>query len=238
MSEAAVDPRVTASMALLKRQRSHVLLVLTDASAGREPAFRNWLQGRYVATLSAIQPVVAVRLYEQHEVDVTGGLHPRLPLRYLSICELSLDGAEQAEPLIRLITELHLSEMSARAPATWLYYPASEQVGRAATVTSSLLTIAFANATPGQDNEFREWYATRHIRHALNVPALVSGQFFQKTQFQIPGALEPTFSAIALYEQEDSAESMVESFRTIPASTFNFPTMDLTRFAESVYRPL
>ena len=238
MSWMAIDPRAAESLALLGRQRSHILLVLTDASPGREPAFRDWLTGHYVATLSAAQPVLAINLYEQHEIDVTSGQHPRLPLRYLAICALSLDGAPQAEPIIRQVMELHLSEMSARAPATWLYYPAGEKVGRAPGVTPSLLTIAFANAIPGQEDQFREWYATQHIRHALNVPALVSGQCFQLTHFQMPGAIEAAFTTIAIYEQEDTPESMIESFRSIPASAFHFPTMDLTRFSESVYRPL
>lgn len=238
MSGMVIDPRAAASLALLSRQRSHILLVLTDANPGSEPAFRDWLERHYVATLSATRQVVAIHLYEQHEIDVTSGQHPRLPLRYLSICELSLDGAPQAESIIRQVMELHRSEVSARAPATWLYYPAGEKVGRAPTVTPSLLTVAFANANPGQEDEFREWYATRHIRHALNVPALVSGQSFQLTHFQMPGSIEAAFGTIAIYEQEDTPESMIESFRSIPASTFHFPAMDLTRFSEAVYRPL
>jgi hypothetical protein len=233
-----MDPRAAASLALLKRQRSHVLFVLGNASSGHEPEFRDWFMGAYPAALSAAPHVLGLRLYEQHEVDVTAGQFPRLPFRYLSICELSLDGAQQADPLIRFITELHASEVSARAPATWLYYPACEKVGRAATTSPCLLTIAFANGVPGHEDEFKEWYATRHIRHALNIPALVSGQCFERTRFQMPGATEVAYSTLAVYEQEDTPESLLESLRTIPESTFDFPTLDLTRFAESVFQPL
>ncbi len=98
--------------------------------------------------------------------------------------------------------------------------------------------MAFANATPGHEFEFREWYATRHIRHALNIPALVSGQCFQRTEFQQPGALEAGFSLIAKYEQEGTAEAMLASMNSLPDSLFEFPMLDLTRFAESVYRPI
>jgi hypothetical protein len=46
------------------------------------------------------------------------------------------------------------------------------------------------------------------------------------------------FSTIAVYEQVGSPESMIESFATIPKGTLDFPTLDTSRFAESVYRPL
>jgi hypothetical protein len=96
----------------------------------------------------------------------------------------------------------------------------------------------FANAVPGQEAEFSEWYATRHIRHALNLPALVSGQCLQRALFQSPGALAADYATIAVYEQEGSAEQLMKSFSSVPPGTLDFPAMDLTRFAEWVYRPL
>jgi hypothetical protein len=53
-----------------------------------------------------------------------------------------------------------------------------------------------------------------------------------------PGATEACFSAIAVYEQEGSPQSIIESFKVIPPETFDFPTLDLARFSESVYRRL
>lgn len=45
---------------------------------------------------------------------------------------------------------------------------------------------------------------------------------------------------IAIYEQEGTVESIIDSFKTLlPLGVLNFPTMDKTRgrFAECVYRP-
>jgi hypothetical protein len=221
-----------------RRQRSHVLFVLSDATAGREADFLTWYRRTCRDAVSAIPNVVSAGHYEQHELDVTLGMHARLPYRYLGIYEISVDGAPAAAIVIEQIERLYRAQPAARAPATWLYYPVSEKVGRPPEATPSMLTLAFANAIPGQEAEFREWYATRHTRHALNVPALVSGQCFERTLFQSAGALEARFGMIAVYEQEGSVESMIASFNSLPASTFHFPAMDLSRFAESVYRPV
>jgi hypothetical protein len=43
---------------------------------------------------------------------------------------------------------------------------------------------------------------------------------------------------IAVYEQEGTPEEMLRSFESLPPGTLDFPAMDLTRFAEWVYRPL
>jgi hypothetical protein len=98
--------------------------------------------------------------------------------------------------------------------------------------------MAFTNAVDGQENEFREWYVTRHIRDALHVPVLVSGQCFERTQFQRPGALEASFSIIAVYEQEGTPEAIIESIAALPPGTLDFPALHPKHFAEWVYRPL
>jgi hypothetical protein len=103
-----------------------------------------------------------------------------------------------------------------------------------------MLTIAFANGVPGQETEFREWYATRHIRHALKIPALVSGQCFERTKFQRPGTVEASFSMIAIYEQEGTPEAILDGFALLPDGALHFPMLDRSpfRFAEVVYRPV
>lgn len=211
------------SLQLLATQPSHVLLVLSNSSA----AAGLDLAARYPS-------VVRAQHYEQHEVDVTCGRHMRFPYRYLGLYNLSLDGAEQAAELMGHI------HSAAETPATWLFYPISEKVGRAPREMPAMVTIAFANPVPGQEAEFREWYSTRHIRHALNIPALVSGQCFERTLYQSPGAAECGFSLIAIYEQEGTPESIIDSFASLPKGLLNFPTMDKTRgrFAECVFRPL
>jgi hypothetical protein len=225
-------------LALSRTQRSHLLLVLSGATHGHEAAFLEWYRGTFRRVVAGRPGVLHVQQYEQHEFDITQGRFAPFPLRYLAICELALDGAQQAEDLMERVDSLHRNEPSCEAPALWVYYPISEKVGRAPAQSPSMLTLAFANGLPGRELEFREWYVTRHIRHALNVSALVSGQCFERTLFQRVGALSADFTMLALYEQEGTPESIIESFAAIPAGTLDFPAMDLSRFAEWVYRPV
>jgi hypothetical protein len=225
-------------LALSRKQRSHVLFVLSNAKAGHEAAFSQWYRGLYWQAASNIAGVLGAQHFERHEVDITQGQYASLPFHYVGLYELSVDGAQAAQGLIERIALLHREQAAAQVPATWLYYPVSEKVGRAPTALPSMLTLAFANAVAGQEAECREWYATRHIRHALNIPAVVSGQCFERTQFQRPGAMEASFHTIAVYEQERTAESIVESLTSLPESIFHFPMLDSSRFAESVYRPV
>jgi len=227
-----------AARELLRSQRSHVLFVLSASTPDGQQRFLRWYQDRYRLRIANVPGILSVQHYVQHDVDITQGQFERLPLPYLGVYELCLDGAPEAQDLITEISRLHREEESARLPATWLYYPVSEPVGRPPISRPSLLTLAFANALSGREDEFREWYATRHIRHALHIDALVSGQCFERTQFQDPGALEARFQTIAVYEQEGSPESIIESMRFLPEELFPFPMIDLSRFAESVYRPL
>jgi len=230
----------TSAIELTKLQRSHVLLVLSNAKRGSANEFLPWYRNAYLNSVAKLTGVLNVQQYERHDVDITLGQYPPLPFQYLGIYELSLDGAQEADEIIEHVMKLHQISEHAEAPATWLYYPTSEKVGRTPVVKPSMLTLAFANSVVGQDPEFREWYATRHIRHALNIPALVSGQCFGRTIFQKHGALAPNFNIVAVYEQEGSPESIIESFRSLPESTFNFPMLDIDRdrFAEWVYRPV
>ena len=224
-------------MQQLSRQRSHVLIVLSNSQSGSDPEFRKWYLGPYQSSVLKLANVVRGQQYEAHEVDVSGGKYPGLPYHYLGLYEISVDGAPNADRILDRIKDLHHREASAQSPATWLYYPVSERVGRPPVSPPSLLTIAFTNPVAGQEEEYREWYATRHIRHALQIPALVSGQCFARTQFQKAGAMDAVFSMIAIYEQEGSPEEMRQSFATLPAGALDFPALDLTRFAEWVYKP-
>lgn len=237
MSESQPQTRIS-SPEVLKAQRSHVLFVLSDAHAGQEAAFERWWQGAYREAVLGISGILSAQHYKQHEVDITQGRLPRAPHQYLGLYELSIDGAEAAAEAIEAITPLYEAEAAAQRPSMWLYYPVSEKVGSAPAQLPAMLTVAFANGLPGQEAGFREWYITRHIRHALNISALVSGQCFERTQFQSPGAAQADFSMIAVYEQVGSAEEFLESYAALPPGTLHFPMMDRVRFAESLFRPL
>lgn len=224
-------------LALLESQRSHLLFVLSNARLGLQAEFVHWSKNTYRIRLEALDKVLTVNHFEKHEVDVTGGEYEEIDYDYLSIIELSLDGAEQSESIIDKIEHLYESESSAQQPAIWLYYPVSEKVGRNPIADKEMLTLAFANPLPGTDIAFREWYCTRHIRHALNVPELVSGQCLELTGYQ-KTTMPSKYRMIAVYEQEGSPEQMIESFQRLPEEVLDFPALDLVNFAEWVYRPM
>ena len=228
--------RAQDALALSRTQRSHLLFVLSGAVAGQEATFLEWYRGPFRRTLLSSADVLNVQQCEQHEVDISQGAYTPFPLRYLAICELSLDGAQQAEAHIEQINTLHRQQPACHGLATWLYYPIGERVGRSPGQLPSMLTLAFANGLAGREGEFREWYVTRHIRHALNIPALVSGQCFQRTQFQLTGALPAAYDIIAIYEQNGTPESIIESLASMPKGTLDFPSADWSRFTEWVYR--
>jgi hypothetical protein len=230
--------RAPDSLALSRTQRSHLLFILSGAVAGQEAKFVEWYRGPFRRAMLDSAGVLALQLCEQHEVDISQGVYTPFALRYLAICELSLDGAQEGAGVIERINSLHRQQVACADPATWLYYPVSERVGRSPTQLPSLLTLAFANGLPGREAEFREWYVTRHIRHALNIPALVSGQCFQRTEFQQAGALPAAYDIIAMYEQEGTADSIMESLASLPKGALDFPAADWSRFTEWVYRPV
>src|SRR5262249_21500564 len=150
-------------------QRSHVLLVLSTPKMGGGAEFLSWYKEAYREAVISLPGVLSLQLYAQNRIGITMGQNPRLPFDYLGFAHLSVDVAAEAEPVIEEIALLHKRQEAAEIPATWLYYPASERVGREAKVSPSVLTVAFANPVPGLEAQFREWYATRHIRHALSV---------------------------------------------------------------------
>lgn len=221
-----------------KYQRSHLMLVLCNSQRGQENQFSAWNINFLNKKIAEYNTVLNSKLLEKHDTDVTEGAYQNIPYQYLTIIELSIDGAQQAQGLADEIMRWHLEEPSADTPALWLYYPASEKVGRPASINHSMLTLAFANALPGTDSEFREWYCTRHIRHALNVPQIVSGQCFERTCYQPTGSTPIEYSMIAIYEQEGTPEEMIESFHKLPEELLDFPSLDLVKFAEWVYRPV
>jgi hypothetical protein len=219
----------------VRGQRSHLLLVLSNPAPGQEPEFAGWFTGAYRDALGRIPAVLGSGLFEHDELDVTNGSHPRQPFGFLTVCELGIDGAEDAADTIAAIAALHRESGLAADPATWLYFPISEKAG-ASTPDAAGLVIAFANAVPGHDDEFREWYSTRHIRHALYLPTLASGQCFERTLFQEPGAVALDHRLIAVYELTGSAQEFLGEIDGIDHALLAFPTMDPVHFSESAFR--
>lgn len=223
---------------LMKTQRSHILFVLSNSEPNQSEAFMEWYKGNYLYDIAKLDGVLSVQHFQRHELDITMGHYPPPDYQYLGIYELSLDGAEMATDTITYIIKSYEAESCASEPATWLYYPVSEKVGRPKENTNSMIVLAFANAVPGAKAEFVEWYCTRHIRHALNASVLVSGQCFGLTEFQISGSREPSCSTIAIYEQEGTPEELLDCFKSLDPELFDFPTLDTTCFGEAVFYPV
>ncbi len=232
-------------LALAKNQRSHILFVLSNSLSGENSDFLDWYKDDCLHAVAKLEMVVSAQHFEQHEVDITMGNFPPPEFQYLGMYELSLDGADEAKDIIRKIMDSHKMAKKAGPPATWLYYPIGEKVGRSAKTIDPMVTIAFANSIPGSEAEFREWYCTRHIRHALNITGFASGQCFELTNFQKPGSANAIYNTIALYEQEGTPQEFLEFVESLPeeravelTKILKFPTLDTTRFGECFYRPI
>ena len=236
-SDASMSP-----LHLAKQQRSHILFVLSNPMPDRGSEFLSWYKQDYHHAIEKSDNILSVQHYEQDEPEEG---YPPPEYQYFGIYELSLDGAEEAESIIQQVTDMHSREDSANTPATWLYYPISEAVGRPAIIENPMLIVAFANGIRGSESEFREWYCTRHIRHALNAPYNANGQCFGLTNFQRSGSAEPIYEIMAVYEQENTPQEALEFWNSLPTDEsselekkFLFPTMDLTRVGECYYRPI
>ena len=222
----------------MMRQRSHILLVLSNVALGEDaPAFIDWYNGVCRRAVLARPGVLSASHYVQDDVDLTGGRRPPPPFRYLAIYELSIDRAEQAEANISAVHTLYRSCAHAAAPATWMYYPIGEKVGLSRP-GSPMIAVLFANGMPGSDDEFREWCVTRHIRQALAIPVLANGQCFERARFQRPGAADAGFHIIVLFEQAGSSQALVEAVNNLAPGAMDSPSLDPTGFGEAAYRLL
>ena len=230
--------------ALAKQKRSHTLLVFCKAVDGQEESFANWFKTDCLQSVVAFDKVLSARHYQEYPYNLSGEYKP-IGFDHLGLYQLSLDGAKDVDDLIDQINELYQGESSAGDIATWLYFPVTEKIGcDSMTVPPStpIITIAFANAVKGREAEFREWYSTGHLRHALLLPAFTSSQRFELTEFQISGTMVPGYETIAIYEQNDLPENLNKGFEVIDPKKLPevwwSPSGDLERFTEWAYQAL
>jgi hypothetical protein len=217
-------------------QASHILLVHQNPIEGFEEQFENWFTGQHLYDASNLHHIFSARHYRQHEIDITCGRHAPMPYSYLGLYELALDGAEESLSVIDQLTTLHQRSNTSCGAAFWIYFPIGSKVGKNCPA-APMLTVADANPVDGPEDEFREFYSTQHIRHALNIRALVSGQCFERSQFQHPGAEEVRFKVVALYEQVDGPEAIIAAFARLPKGTLDFPALNKMygAFSECTY---
>jgi len=222
---------------LVKRQRNFILLVLSNPAEGQGEAYKAWFTGPFRALLVAREEVLRARLYQADSVDITIGRFPALPMKHLALLDVSVDHADLAESLIDAIQGAHSKEASAKEAATWLYYPASEKYGLDRGDALTTMAVHYTNPVVGRETEFYEWFVTRMVPHAPIFAPLVSGQRFERTMFQKPGALAADYQTVGLYEQLGPSEQLIESFQKPPTGP-NFDALDVERFTETSYLPL
>ncbi len=63
------------------------------------------------------------------------------------------------------------------------------------------MMMAMANAVPGREKEFEDWYSSRHVHEMMQAPGIVSAQCFVLTDLQRYKGTQP-FRYMALYEIE------------------------------------
>jgi hypothetical protein len=77
------------------------------------------------------------------------------------------------------------------------------------------IQLVYSNPVPGMEDEFNEWYSSRHVHEILRVPGYLSAQRFRVTRHPIGGSgdsgPEP-FQYLALYEVEGDPEEILARF--------------------------
>lgn len=230
-------------VALANQQRTHNLYIFSNAKSDKDEAFRVWYLEECLQAIFRLDGVLSCQLFERQDYDISDGISIDCDFDFVTVCELGLDGAEQAAPTMDNIVKLFRAGRLAQEPALWLFYPVSEKVGRPPDY-SPFISLAFAAPVKGLEAEFREWYSTGHIRHALNIPTYVSSQRFELTEFQQPGAAAASYESLAVYEQEGCIDDIVNGLGEAGLAGLGCLTpsknsaMDLERFAEWVFYPL
>ena len=225
-----------APLEIIKNQRSHNLFVFSNSINSQHDVFRKWFSDESLSLILNLDKVISAQHFQQHELDIFG----TSPIgdRFLGIYELSLDGAEQAVQVIDRIKTIYNDSKVSSEPATWIYYPMSEKAGRSPQTKKQHIILAFSDPVKGAEASYNEWYNTQHIRHALNVSSIVSGQRFRLTSFQKPGAMKPSYEYLSYYEQEGSIEDLTNGFKSLQPGQLDLsPAIDMN-FTEWVYFPV
>lgn len=219
-------------------QPSFLLLVLGNAKKGQEADFITWFKGEFRDHMQRQARVIRARTFERDSLDITWGRFPLVPMQYLALIDIGGKGPEDAHAVITTAQEQFAKQKSAADVATWLYYPVSEKYGIDRGNIPTTVMIHYTNAVAGMEAEYSEWFNTRLIRHAAVFDPLVNGQRFERSLHQNPGAIEPTYQTVALYDQAGSSERLMEAFKNPPPDLLDMVSLDNERFSEASYLPL
>lgn len=61
-----------------------------------------------------------------------------------------------------------------------------------------------SDPVPGRADEYLDWYQNRHLHDVLQVRGFTAAQLFRIAPAQRPGAAEPSYKHVAIYEMEGS----------------------------------
>jgi hypothetical protein len=79
-------------------------------------------------------------------------------------------------------------------------------------MADTFLYLVQSNAVEGRDEEFNEWYDATHVPDILALDGFVSAQRFKRsTLLDRPGAADPHFAYVALYEIEGDPMAAVKA---------------------------
>lgn len=155
-----------------------ILLVLSNANAGAEDAYRDWYRERHLSDMVAIDGVDGGAIHERAE----GGDAPRW--RFAALYELN-------QPAGDILAEVFgraggpAMELTDTIDAAGVLMLAAEPVGPRrlarpdADQGDALRYIVLTNAGEGEEDEFNAWYDGRHLADVLAIPGFVAAQRFR-----------------------------------------------------------
>lgn len=215
-----------------RRQSSHTALIFFSLDESECEAIKAWSDTAVSSELRSSEFVLRQRVFRKIDFRLYEFCRD-IDFDYVNICDLALDGASEFQKLGEKI-QLYANKCSVISKLqTWLYYPVSEKVGDLSNSNPPFVTLALANAVKGQGARFREWYSSQHIRHALNIPALLNGQRFERCEFQSRNDQRPEYESVAIYSQSCGPEQMLREAQSVDPSKLPWDVSgDLERFSE------
>lgn len=122
-----MNSQIEDSEVMLEQQRSHILLVFSNAVYNKNEEFLEWYKTDCLQSIVGFDKVLSAQHYQENSFNISGNCKP-IGFKYLALYQLCLDGSEDASLLIEKVSELHQREINAGEIATWLYYPVSENI--------------------------------------------------------------------------------------------------------------
>lgn len=108
------------------------------------------------------------------------------------------------------------------------------------------LFLVFSNPAEGRDDEFNDWYDTRHLAEVLAVPGVVSARRYTLAELRTDelgpaGAIlpPPDHRYLAVYGLERDGNEVVKDFiaRVMSGEMFLSDSLDLGSVRLSVWNP-